>query len=326
MQPFSYARATDEAHAVRLGREPRAGFVAGGTSLLDLMKVGVEQRDAIVDLNGLPLTSIDEHEGGLRIGAMARNTELANHPVVVRRYPVLSQAILSGASPQLRNMATTAGNLLQRTRCPYFRDTSRPCNKRQPGTGCSAMDGFNRTHAILGTSDKCIATHPSDMCVALVALEAIVRVRGPDGERTIPIQDFHRAPEEHPDMETTLLRGELVTHVDLPATPFARTSAYLKVRDRASFAFALAAAAVALDVRDGVVQEARIALGGVGTKPWRSVEAEQALHRKPARAESFAAAADVALHEARPRRHNAFKVALAKRTLVRALSKVAGTT
>jgi xanthine dehydrogenase YagS FAD-binding subunit len=252
---------------------------------------------------------------------MVRNTDLAHNEDVRRRYPVLSQALLAGASGQLRNMATTAGNLLQRTRCLFFRDTATACNKREPGSGCSAIDGLNRGHAILGTSSSCIATHPSDMCVALVALDALVWVHGADGERVIPVTELHRLPGDTPELETTLQQGELITAVDIPALPFAKRSLYLKVRDRASFAFALASAAVALDLEQGIVRDARVALGGVGTKPWRSREAEDALRGRRAGIDTYRAAADAALATAVPQKHNAFKIELARRTLVRALRR-----
>jgi xanthine dehydrogenase YagS FAD-binding subunit len=308
----------------RRRRDQGARYLAGGTTLVDLMRLGVEEPSRVVDVAPLPLAAIEEDGGGLRIGAMARNSDVAHHPLVVARYPVLSQALLSGASPQVRNMATVGGNLLQRTRCPYFRDASSACNKREPGSGCPAWEGYNRIHAVLGGSERCIAANPSDMCVALVALDAVVHVRGPSGARTIAVTDFHRVPGDHPEIETALEHGELVTQVVLPAAPFAARSAYLKVRDRASFDFALASAAVALDVSDGVVKAARVALGGVATKPWRSAEAEAALVGKRPGQEAYAAAADAALRGAQPRAHNRFKVELARRTLVRALERVGG--
>jgi xanthine dehydrogenase YagS FAD-binding subunit len=273
----------------------------------------------VVDLSPLPLTQIERAGDGLRIGAMTRNSAVATHPLVVERYPLLAQALLAGASQQVRNMATVGGNLLQRTRCPYFRDLAVACNKRAPGSGCSAIDGYTRSHAILGTSESCIATHPSDMCVALAALDAVVHTRGAGRERAIPFGEFHTLPGEHPEVESALEPGELVTHVELPASPFAAHAHYVKVRDRAAFAFALASAAVGLDVADGKIRAARIALGGVATKPWRAAEAEQALvGQAPSRA-SFERAAAAAIVDPKPRRDNAFKVALAKRTIVRAL-------
>jgi xanthine dehydrogenase YagS FAD-binding subunit len=324
MQPFSYTTADDAQLALRLASaEPRSRYVAGGTTLIDLMKLDVEQPTQLIDITALPLADINElRDGTLRVGAMVRNSDLAHNEIVRRRYPVLSQALLAGASVQLRNMATTGGNLLQRTRCAYFRDTATPCNKREPGSGCAALNGHNRGHAVLGTSESCIATHPSDMAVALVALDTQIRVLGPAGDRVIPLVDFHRLPGDHPEIETTLGRGELITAIDIPALPFASRSLYLKVRDRASYAFALASAAVAVDIQDGTVRDARIAFGGIGTKPWRSREAEEALRGQPPGIASYRAAAEAGLRDAVPRRENAFKIELARRTLVRALSRL----
>jgi xanthine dehydrogenase YagS FAD-binding subunit len=279
---------------------------------------------AVVDVNGLPLAAIEPEGEGLRLGALARNSDVAYHPLVTARYPALSQALLAGASPQIRNMASVGGNLLQRTRCPYFRDPASPCNKREPGSGCPAWDGYNRSNAVLGGSERCIATHPSDMCVALVALDAVVHARGPRGARAIPVADLHVLPAPRPEVETVLEPGELITHVTLPATPFAARSTYEKIRDRASFAFALASAAVALELRGGVVRAARVALGGVATKPWRSPAAEAVLVGQAPSTALFRKAAEAALAGAAPRPHNAFKVELAKRTLVRALERVGG--
>ncbi|MDQ6830919.1 MAG: xanthine dehydrogenase family protein subunit M [Gemmatimonadota bacterium] len=325
MYPFTLASATDERAARDLVTgDSRAKFVAGGTTLIDLMKLNVERPSKLVDITALPLDEISELPGGgIRVGAMVRNSDMAHHELVRTRYPLLSQAILAGASPQLRNMATTGGNLLQRTRCYYFRDTAMPCNKREPGTGCSALHGINRIHAVLGTSDHCIATHPSDMAVALAALDAVVRVQGQSGERTIPVVAFHLLPGAHPEHETALQRGELITAVDLPPLSFATRSIYIKVRDRASYAFALASAAVALDVQGDTIRGARIALGGVGTKPWRSREAEHALVGKKNGSAAYQAAANAAIAGAVPRQHNAFKIDLAKRTLMRALARAA---
>lgn len=325
MYPFTFSSAADEATARDLmTRDRHARVLAGGTTLVDLMKLDVERPSQIIDINALPLKQIEQlPDGGLRLGALVRNSDLAQNDLVRLRFPLLSQALLAGASPQLRNMATTGGNLMQRTRCYYFRDTASPCNKREPGTGCAALQGLNRIHAILGGSEHCIATHPSDMSVALVALDALVRVRGPNGERTIPMTAFHLVPGNTPDRETTLQAGELIVAVDVPALPFATRSLYLKVRDRTSYAFALASAAVALDIRDGVIRRARVALGGVGTKPWRSPEAEHALAGKRPGAQAYQSAATVALAGAVPRKHNAFKVDLAKRTLMRALARAA---
>jgi len=321
MQPFQFITVVDESGA--LAAAARAKFLAGGTTLVDLMKLHVEQPAALVDINALPLSAVEElPDGGVRVGAMVRNSDMAEHPLIRGRYPLLAEAILSGASPQLRNMATTGGNLLQRTRCYYFRDTALPCNKREPGTGCGAIDGYNRIHAVLGGSEHCIATHPSDMCVALAALDGVVRVRGRDRERTIRFADFHFLPGDRPEREHALEPEELIVAVDIPSTPFAVRSAYVKVRDRASYAFALASAAVALDVRDGTIHQARIALGGIATKPWRAHEAEDMLTGTSVDQPIYRAAAEAALRGAVPRRHNAFKIELAKRTLVRALTRV----
>ena len=331
MRPFSYARATSESDALAgVGASAGGGkFLAGGTTLLDLMKLGVETPAHLVDINRLPLVrGRGGATGGVRLGALARNTEVAEHPLVKARYRALSEALLAGASPQLRNMASVGGNLLQRTRCSYFRDVEggAACNKRDPGSGCAAIGGFNRMHAVLGTSNACIAAHPSDMCVALAALDATVVVRGAGGaERKIPFGDLHLLPGEHPDQEHALAPGELVTAVTLPATPYFARSRYVKVRDRASYAFALTSAAVALDVEDGVVKQARVALGGVGTKPWRAMAAEAALVGKPPGSVAYQAAAEAALVGAVARTYNAFKIELAKRTLVRALALAAAT-
>ncbi len=325
MQPFTYVRKEDAAAAVKeVARDERARFLAGGTTLIDLMKLHVETPAEVVDVNHLPLARIEVTAGGgLHIGALVRNTELAYHEAVRTRYPVLSEALLSGATPQLRNMATVGGNLLQRTRCPYFRDVFWQCNKRQPGSGCAALDGYNRGHALLGTSDRCIATHPSDMCVALAALDAIVHTQGPKGTRQVPIGEFHVAYGDDPARESVLQHGELITAVELPAVEFFRRSHYLKVRDRTAFEFALASAAVALEITDGTIRSARVALGGVATKPWRSHEAEKVLVGARAGDETYTAAAQAALQGARPQKHNAFKVPLAKQVLVRALQTVA---
>jgi xanthine dehydrogenase YagS FAD-binding subunit len=321
MKPFSYVEAATAAEAIRtVVSAPGAAFFAGGTTLVDLMKLDVLAPDTLVDITQLPLDTVEVDAAGAHIGANVRNSDLAWHLAIRERYPALSEALLAGASTQLRNMATTAGNLMQRTRCAYFRDTSAACNKRAPGSGCDAMSGYNRGHAVLGTSDKCIATHPSDMGVALTILDATVRTLRPDGStRAIPFVDFYLLPGQTPERETPLERGELITHVDLPVLPAARRSHYLKVRDRASYEFALASAAVLLDVRDGVIQMARIALGGVATKPWRSPEAERTLQGQQPGAEVFRAAAESALAGATPRQYNAFKIELAKRTLVHAL-------
>jgi xanthine dehydrogenase YagS FAD-binding subunit len=318
MEPFTYLRAEDERQA--LAASEGATYIAGGTTLVDLMRLGVMRPRALVDISGLGLAAIEASDGGVRLGAMARNTDVAVHPVIAASYPVLSEALLSGASPQLRNMATTGGNVLQRTRCAYFRDPAAPCNKRDPGAGCSAIGGHARMHAVLGASDRCIATHPSDMCVALVALDAVVRTRAPSGaERAIAFADFHVEPGAHPEVENVLAPGELITHVELPKTLFSARSHYLKVRDRASYAFALASAAVALHVDGGVIRECRVGLGGVATKPWRSASAEARLVGKSPSVAVFRAAAEAAMKDAKAQRDNAFKIELAKRTLVRAL-------
>ena len=330
MRPFQYLSPATSGDAVRLAAaDAQTRFVAGGTTLIDLMKLEVETPARLVDLNALARGDAALSEimalpnGGVRIGALVRNSDLAWNTLITARYPVLAQAVLAGASGQIRNMATTGGNLMQRTRCAYFRDTAMPCNKRTPGSGCSAITGHNRTLAVLGTSTECIATSPGDMPVAMVALDAIVRVRGPQGERAIPLVDFHVVPGSHPEIEHVLRRGELITAVDLPPLAFGARSHYRKVRDRASYAFALASAAVALDIAGGRVRGARVALGGVGTKPWRSREAERALVGGPATPAAFRAAAERALAGAVPHSENAFKIELAKRTMVRALSTVA---
>jgi len=321
VNPFAYHRASNVDDALRQGALPGAHFLGGGTNLVDLAKGGVVQPLLLVDVTRLPLAEVTPLPGGgLRIGAMVRNSDCANHALVRTRYPLLSQALVAGASPQLRNMATVGGNLLQRTRCHYFYDTAfEHCNKRAPGSGCDAIGGINRNHAILGASASCIATHPSDMCVALAALRASVRVRGARGERSIPMADFHRLPGDTPQFDTTLAPGELVLGVDLPPDGFAARSHYLKLRDRASYAFALVSVAAALDVRDGVVHDAAIALGGVAHKPWRRPEAEARLVGRPPGDAAFADAADVVLQGAQPASENAWKVTLARRAIVRAL-------
>jgi xanthine dehydrogenase YagS FAD-binding subunit len=323
MTPFAYSRASGVEDAVAAAsKDTGAKFLAGGTTLTDLLKLDVETPRAIVDIGGLPLSKIEMLPGGgMRVGAMVRNSDLARDATVRRRYPVLSEALLSGASPQIRNMATTGGNLLQRTRCSYFRDVHSSCNKREPGSGCAALDGYNRSHAVLGVSDQCIAAFPGDMPVALTALDAVIHTRRPGGrERSIPITDFYVSYGEDPARETVLEHGELITAVELPATGWFSRSHYLKVRDRASYEFALSSAAVALEVEDGRIRNARVALGGIATKPWRSKEAESALVGASAAESTYQAAAEAALAAARPRKHNAFKVELARRTLARALA------
>lgn len=322
MNPLFYDRATDIDSALRLARQPGAKFIGGGTNLLDLVKGGIERPLRLVDINRLQLHAIEETaNGGVRIGALARNSDAANHPLIRQRFPLIAQALLAGASPQLRNMATVGGNLMQRTRCHYFYDTGFDmCNKRTPGSGCAALDGINRMHAILGAGEQCIAVHPSDFAVALAALDAAVHVRGAGGERRIPFADFHRLPGDAPQRDTTLQDGELITAIEVPASPFAAHAHYLKVRDRASYAFALVSVAAALELQDGIVRQARIALGGVAHKPWRATDAEAALDGK--RFDDEAAlrrAAAAAVSGARPYRHNAFKVELAQRALVRAV-------
>jgi xanthine dehydrogenase YagS FAD-binding subunit len=322
---FQYARATDVADAVRqIAADPRAKFIAGGTNLIDLMREDVEQPSRVIDISRLPLRAVEETAaGGVRIGAMVPNSDLAYHPLIERRYPLLASAIVAGASAQLRNMASTGGNLLQRTRCYYFYDTATPCNKRVPGTGCAALHGLNRIHAILGASDSCIATHPSDMCVALAALDATVHVTGPAGDRAIAFRDFHRLPGDAPERDTNLRADELITAVELPAKGFADHYTYLKLRDRLSYAFALVSVAAALEVDGGAIADARLALGGVAHKPWRDPEAEAALRGKPAETATFRQAADVLLRDAKGHPHNAFKIELARRAIVRALTQAA---
>ncbi len=325
MKPFSYTRANTPEEAIHAYGDGGTRYIGGGTNLIDLMKMGVERPDALVDVSRLPLTSIQELEGGVRIGAMATNTACANHPLIRTRYPVLSQAILSGATQQLRNKATMGGNLLQRTRCYYFYDPGLgQCNKRDPGSGCSAKEGVNRMHAILGGSEHCIATHPSDMCVALSALGATVLVEGPKGPRQIPFRDFHRLPLDTPQIDTNLQPGELITGIDLPALAYGRRSIYLKVRDRNSYAFALVSVAAILDLDErGAIRTAHLALGGVAHKPWRAEKAERHLAGKAPNAAAVLAAADAELQDAKRYPGNAFKVELAKRTMVRAVEAAA---
>jgi xanthine dehydrogenase YagS FAD-binding subunit len=326
VRPFAYERAADAAGAVALlgAADGCARYLGGGTNLVDLMKLGVETPELLVDVTRVEHDRIEETpDGGLRIGAAVRNSDLAADRRVRAAYPVLAQALLSGASGQLRNMATVGGNLLQRTRCAYFTDVTKACNKRQLGTGCPARAGHHRNHAILGHSEACIATHPSDMAVALVALGATVHAEGADGPRTLPMPGLHRLPGDDPQRDTELLPGELITAVELPPLPLAARSTYRKVRERASFAFALVSVAAALDVQDGVVRDCRIALGAVAHAPWRAERAEAALRGQPATEESFAAGADAELAEARPLEENAYKVPLARRTLVRTLADLA---
>ncbi|WP_421996443.1 FAD binding domain-containing protein [Reyranella sp.] len=328
MTPFQYVRATDVADAiVAAGGDPGTSYIAGGTNLLDLMKEKVARPRRLVDITRLPLDRIVERpDGGLSIGALVPNSRLAWHPLIEARYPLMSSALLAGASPQIRNMATTGGNLLQRTRCLYFYDPATPCNKRAPGSGCAAREGLNRAHAILGASEHCVAVHPSDLCVALAALGAEVRVAGPAGERLIPLTDFHRLPGDRPERDTMLEPGELVLAVELPPPLFPRHYTYLKLRDRLSFAFALVSVAVGLAMEGDTVMVARIALGGVAPRPWRVPAAEALLEgHRPAR-DRFAAAADALLEGARPLAHNGFKVDMARRAIVRALGQAAAAT
>jgi xanthine dehydrogenase YagS FAD-binding subunit len=322
MNPFRYERAADAQTAVAaLAAAPNGAFLGGGTNLVDHMRLGVRQPDLLVDITHLPYDRIERlPDGGVRVGAMVRNSDLAADRTIRQRYPLLAEALLDGASGQLRNLATTGGNLLQRTRCVYFQDVSKPCNKRVPGSGCSAREGYHRELAILGASEACIATHPSDMAVALAALDAVVRVLGPSGERAIPLVDFHRLPGDEPQRDTVLAHGELITAIDLPPLAFAAHSRYRKVRDRASYAFALVSVAAALAVTDdGMVRDVRLALGGVAHKPWRAWKAEAALRGAPATEESFRRAAEAELAAAQPLPGNAFKVPLARNTIVRTL-------
>jgi xanthine dehydrogenase YagS FAD-binding subunit len=325
MTPFLYVRAGDTADALRLCAGSAAAYLGGGTNLVDLMRETVARPGTLVDVTGLSDTIEETDSGGVLIGAGVRNTSLAEHRAVRTRYPVLTRAILAGASAQIRNMATVGGNLLQRTRCSYFYDTDGSrCNKRAPGTGCDAIEGFNRYHAILGASAMCVATHPSDMCVALVALDAIVHLQGRRGARTLPLTELHRLPVDHPEVDTVLEQGELITAVELPPLPFAKTSTYRKVRDRASYAFALISVAAALQLDGGRIEDVRIALGGVAHKPWRASKAEAALRNGPATEEAFRAAAIAELANATPLRDNRFKVELVTRTLIAVLGDLAG--
>jgi xanthine dehydrogenase YagS FAD-binding subunit len=325
---FEYARASDVADAVRqIAADPKAKFIAGGTNLIDLMKEDVERPTRLVDISRLPLKNVEETtEGGLRIGALVPNSDLAYHPLIEARYPLLSSAILAGASQQLRNMASTGGNLLQRTRCFYFYDTATPCNKREPGSGCSAINGINRINAILGTSESCIATHPSDMCVALAALEAKVHTAGPAGTRVIAFDDFHRLPGNTPQLDTNLHPNEIITAIELPPQGFARNYSYLKIRDRLSYAFALVSVAAGLELEGDTIRQARLALGGVAHKPWRDTAAEAALHGQTANLATFRHAADLLLRDAKGYAHNAFKIDLARRAIMRTLAQAAQAT
>jgi xanthine dehydrogenase YagS FAD-binding subunit len=325
MNRFDYVRAGTVAEAVQ-AYGAGARFIAGGTNLIDLMKYDVEKPGRLIDITRLPLDGIEAHEGGLRLGALATNAKVAYDDRVAAQYPLLRNAILAGASAQLRNAASTGGNLLQRTRCYYFYDTATPCNKREPGTGCSAIGGVNRIHAIFGASESCIATHPSDMCIALAALEATVRVSGPQGERTIPFADFHRLPGDSPEIDTNLAPGEIIVSVDLPESKFPQHYTYLKLRDRLSYAFALVSVAAGVELDGDTIKTARLALGGVAHKPWRNREAEALLEGKPATRESFQQAAGLIVSEAKPQSANGFKIDLARRAIVRGLEQAAAGT
>ena len=324
MTPFAFARASTVPDAVRLGAQPLARYLGGGTNLVDLMREMVEQPATLVDVTSLSTAIEEQADGSLLIGAGVKNTALASHPVVRERYPMLSRAIVAGASAQIRNMATVGGNLLQRTRCAYFYDhDGARCNKRTPGEGCDAIDGLNRNHAVLGGSTACVATHPSDMCVALVALDAIVHLESVNGKRTMPLVELHRLPGDRPDVETLMAPGELITAIALPNLIVARRSSYRKVRDRSSYAFALVSVAAALAIEDGVIQDVRLALGGVGTKPWRAWQAEDMLRGQPASDELFGIAAALEFADAKPLRDNVFKIGLAQRTIVAVLARMA---
>ncbi len=324
MNEFKYLRASDESNAVsQIAKDARAKFLGGGTNLIDLIKENIEKPLALIDVSRLSLTEIKKTgSGGVSIGATAKNSDTANHPLIRENYPLLSQAILSGASAQIRNMATNGGNLLQRTRCLYFYDTAMRCNKRVPGSGCDALEGLNHFSAVLGWNEKCVATHPSDMCVALAALDAVVKVQGKNGQtRSIQFTDFHRLPETTPEKDNNLNEGELITSIEIPKSNFAKNSYYLKVRDRTSYAFALVSVAVALEMNGKKIKEARVALGGIAHKPWRALEAEKILTNAKANDAVFKRAAEAALKDARALEHNAYKITLAKRAIVRALKK-----
>ncbi len=321
MIPFTFIRTATTDAAIKEGSLKASKYLAGGTNLIDLMKLDIEKPGRLVDINHLSLNKIEAGtNGSLLIGALVKNTALAYHPEILKRYPVISQAVLSGASAQLRNMASTGGNILQRTRCYYFYDTAFPCNKREPGSGCSAITGYNRNHALLGTSEACIATHPSDLCVAFIMMDATVHLQGPKGQRKVLFSEFHRLPGNTPQIENVLLPGELITAVEIPALHYSSRSHYLKLRDRASYEFALCSAAVALDIQGGKIVQAKIAMGGVGTKPWRAYAAEKVLMGSSVSDDRFRAAAEAALSEAKPHKYNGFKIDLSKRTLIRALT------
>jgi xanthine dehydrogenase YagS FAD-binding subunit len=324
MKQFQYVKPATQALAITAIGKPNTKIIAGGTNLVDLMKKGVTSPDKLVDINSLPLKSIATLKGSLRVGALALNSTVAEDKTVVEMQPLLSMALKAGASPQLRNMATVGGNMMQRTRCSYFYDTAMPCNKRAPGTGCGAIGGINRMHAIFGTSTKCIAVHPSDMCVALAALDAIVIVAGKNGERRMPFTSFHRLPGDNPEKDNQLLPGEMIIAVEIPDNNFAKNSYYLKVRDRQSYAFALVSVAAALDIQNGVIQNARLAMGGVAHKPWRLFDAEKSLIGKPATEENFKLAAQIAMQGAKGYEHNSFKLKMAPASIAEALKHASG--
>jgi xanthine dehydrogenase YagS FAD-binding subunit len=324
MKQFQYTRPATQQAALEAIARPGTKIIAGGTNLVDLMKRGVTAPDKLVDITHLPLKGITATKSGMHIGALALNSTVSEDKTVVQKQPLLSMALKAGASPQLRNMATVGGNILQRTRCSYFYDTTMPCNKREPGSGCGAMEGYNRMHAIFGASDKCIAVHPSDMCVALAALDATIIVQGKKGERRIPFTEFHRLPEDHPEWDNHLGAGELITGVEIPDNNFAKNSYYLKVRDRQSYAFALVSVAAALEISNGVIKNARLAMGGVAHKPWRLLDAEKALIGKPVSEESFKQAAEIAMQGAKAHEYNAFKLKLAPATITEALKHASG--
>jgi xanthine dehydrogenase YagS FAD-binding subunit len=325
MNPFEFARATDPSDAARRGSAVGAMYLGGGTNLIDLMREAIERPATLIDVTGLSCEIEETPSGGLRIGGAARNTAVAEHPLVRRRYPMLARAIVAGASAQIRNMATVGGNLLQRTRCTYFYDDDGSrCNKRQPGQGCDARGGFNRMHAILGASDACVAVHPSDMCVALAALDAVVHLTGTSGERSLPLTDLHRLPGDRPDIETLIEPGELISAIELPPLPFAASSTYRKVRDRSSYAFALVSVAGAIEITNGRIEDVRLALGGVAHKPWRAWKAEAALRGRSVGEGVFAAAVDAELADATALKHNGFKIELALRTMVAVLRELSG--
>jgi xanthine dehydrogenase YagS FAD-binding subunit len=324
MKQFQYTKAVSQQGAIAAMSKPGAKIIAGGTNLIDLMKRGVTSPDKLVDITHLPLKNITASKAGLHIGALALNSTVSENALVLQKQPLLAMALKAGASPQLRNMATVGGNMMQRTRCTYFYDTTMPCNKREPGTGCGAMEGYNRMHAIFGASDKCIAVNPSDMCVSLAALDAVAIVAGKKGERRIPFTEFHRLPGEHPDMDNNLGRDEMILGVEIPDNNFAKNSYYLKVRDRQSYAFALVSVAAALDIHNGVIRGARLAMGGVAHKPWRALEAERSLIGKQATEDNFARAAEIAMQGAKAYQFNSFKLKLAPATIAEALKHAAG--